>query len=458
MAGDMLDHRKYVTTIPFSGLFNWSVQYLNEKKISFNAAYPMVRIGDLLTRNKTAIEIEDDKLYRRATIKIRNGGIHLRDEEIGAKIGTKNQFIITEGQFLLSKIDARNGAFGVIPSELDGGIITGNFWTFDVDYNKVNPYYLSLVVTTKEFLDLCEQASNGTTNRHYLQEILFLDIKIPLPSIEEQNQLVEAYNERMHLATGQEIEASAKQSDIEAYLLKRLKIIKGITTNKTQGIHFISYRNLTKWAASEIFKSGGYSFNNIDYELKTIEQVITFFEGGKTPSTTRKDYWGDDVYWTSAKDMKELYLSNISDKISFKGIEETGLKVYPEGTLLGVFRSGILRHSFPICLTTVPTTINQDLKAIGIDETKILKHYFLLYIDALQTLVLEHSQKKGVTVESINVEEFKAVPIVCPPIEVQTEIVKHINNLKEQIKRFRTQAAENRIQALKAFEQKIFLQ
>ena len=103
-----------------------------------------------------------------------------------------------QGQFLLSKIDARNGAFGVVPEELDGGIITGNFWTFDVDYSKVNPHYLALLTTTNEFIEFCEQASNGTTNRHYLQEPLFLDIKVPLPSLAEQNKLVEEYTSKIN--------------------------------------------------------------------------------------------------------------------------------------------------------------------------------------------------------------------------------------------------------------------
>lgn len=167
---------KYLDFVKFSQLYNWSVQYLNDSKIRFTTKYPLVQIKEFLTRNKTAIEIQDDVYYKRATIKVRNGGIFLRDTVIGSKIGTKNQFVISKGQFLLSKIDARNGAFGVVPDVLDGGVITGNFWTFDVDYSKVNPHYLALLTTTKEFIEFCEQASNGTTNRHYLQEPLFLDI------------------------------------------------------------------------------------------------------------------------------------------------------------------------------------------------------------------------------------------------------------------------------------------
>ena len=97
--------------------------------------------------------------------------------------------------------------------------------------------------------------------------------------------------------------------------------------------------------------------------------------------------------------MKELYLLNIQDKLSLKGVEETKLTVYPKGTVLGVFRSGILRHSFPVCITAHSVTINQDLKAFRIDETKIKKLYFLFYLDIMQDMVLSIARKKGVTVE-----------------------------------------------------------
>ena len=221
--------------VKLSQLYNWSVQYLNDSKIRFTTKYPLVQIKEFLTRNKTAIEIQDDVYYKRATIKVRNGGIFLRDTVIGSKIGTKNQFVISKGQFLLSKIDARNGAFGVVPEELDGGIITGNFWTFDVDYSKVNPHYLALLTTTNEFIEFCEQASNGTTNRHYLQEPLFLDIKVPLPSLAEQNKLVEEYNAIIEEGNKIDIQIESIRQKIQSYLLNAIGIkdSNNLENNKT---------------------------------------------------------------------------------------------------------------------------------------------------------------------------------------------------------------------------------
>ncbi len=193
MGRDMLNAVKYITTVPFSGLFNWSVQYLNDSKIAFNKKYPMMRIGEFLRRSKDTVTIQNDIKYTRVTIKVRNGGVFKRDEVMGESIGTKKQYKVSAGQFILSKIDARNGAMGIVPQDLNGAVVTQDFLPYDIDTEKINPQYLVLVSTTQQFMAFCQSCSSGTTNRQRIDEAQFLNIKVPVPSLEEQNQLVEEY-------------------------------------------------------------------------------------------------------------------------------------------------------------------------------------------------------------------------------------------------------------------------
>ncbi|WP_067625554.1 restriction endonuclease subunit S [Alicyclobacillus acidiphilus] len=150
-----------------------------------------VKVGDLLSRVKDVVIIEDDVSYKRVTIKTKGQGVFLRDIEVGKNIGTKRQFLIKENQFLLSKIDARYGAFGIVPRELDGAIITGNFWTYDVDETEVDINWFTNFVTTERFINICEKTSSGTTNRKYLDEDQFLNFELELPEMEEQLKVVE---------------------------------------------------------------------------------------------------------------------------------------------------------------------------------------------------------------------------------------------------------------------------
>ncbi|WP_433500205.1 N-6 DNA methylase [Sphaerimonospora sp. CA-214678] len=152
-----------------------------------------LRFGDVLLRRRDVVEIEDDELYKRITIRVKGRGITLRDECLGIQIGTKRQFRIEAGQFALSKIDARNGAFGIVPEECHGAIITGNFWTYDVDDQQLLPELLQHFTQSRLFQAFCIKASPGATNRRYLQEDAFLNQEITVPrDPAQQHMLAEA--------------------------------------------------------------------------------------------------------------------------------------------------------------------------------------------------------------------------------------------------------------------------
>jgi type I restriction enzyme, S subunit len=154
------------------------------------------KIGSFLKRSKIPVDIEDNKEYGRVTIRINHNGVSLRDTEVGSKIGTKKQFILKDGQFVMSKIDARYGAFGIASAVVDGAIITGNFWAYDVDKKKVNIEWFNQFTNSPDFYDLCERASTGITHRKYLNESYFLNYEIALPSIEDQLSIIEKIKEQ----------------------------------------------------------------------------------------------------------------------------------------------------------------------------------------------------------------------------------------------------------------------
>ncbi|MBN8715968.1 MAG: restriction endonuclease subunit S [Xanthomonadales bacterium] len=149
-----------------------------------------LKIGDVLGRVKDDVQVDDLVTYSRITIRMAGKGVALRDRVIGSEIGTKRQFIARTGQFVLSKIDARNGAFGVLPEECDNAIVTGNFWVFDVDHTRLDSRFFNYLSKSPDFVAACVAASDGTTNRRYLQEDAFLQMAVPVPELTEQQAIV----------------------------------------------------------------------------------------------------------------------------------------------------------------------------------------------------------------------------------------------------------------------------
>ena len=149
-----------------------------------------VTIEDLLLRSKIPIDIEEQKEYKRVTIRTKHQGVSLRDKEIGRNIGTKKQFILKSGQFLMSKIDARYGAFGIAGDEVDDAIITGNFWAYDINHSLTTVEWINKYTNSPAFYELCERASSGVTHRRYLNEQTFLNHELFIPSIDEQSKIL----------------------------------------------------------------------------------------------------------------------------------------------------------------------------------------------------------------------------------------------------------------------------
>ena len=156
----------------------------------------VTKIGEFIKRSKIPIDILDNEDYNRVTIRINHNGVSLRDTEIGKSIGTKKQFILKSGQFIVSKIDARYGAFGIAPNEVEGAIITGNFWAYDVDKTKVDIDWFNQFTNSPIFYEVCERASSGITHRKYLDEKFFLGYEILLPSLKEQQLQIKNIQEQ----------------------------------------------------------------------------------------------------------------------------------------------------------------------------------------------------------------------------------------------------------------------
>lgn len=428
MGGDMLNAMKYISTVPFSGLFNWSVQYLNDSKIAFSKAYPMMRIGEFLKRNKTAVAIEDDKTYKRATIKVRNGGIFLRDEEKGSNIGTKNQFLISEGQFLLSKIDARNGAFGVVPEVLDGGIITSNFWTFDVDYNIINPHYLALLTTTEAFVQFCEQASNGTTNRHYLQEPLFLNIKVPVPSLEEQNKLVEEYNKTITKAT----QCDADINRISSDLSNKIKALLGYKDDSSDINH--ARKLLTFCPLSKI---GRWDWWNNAYE-----QISSLYPMEKLYKVIRMN---SGLFLPKNKQIEGEY-----PVLGGNGVTGNHNAYCFSGKRIVIGRVGEYCGNIHIVDGKYWITDN----AFKVDKISNIVSWEYLAI-ALEYMNL--NQYRSISAQpSISQSKILNLSLPIPPTTEQTTIVDYYATNKKRLTILEQMSNEYRITALKNFETQIF--
>lgn len=155
-----------------------------------------VRVGDFLIRVKDLVPITKNEEYSLVTIKLYHRGVQLRKKVKGSEIQADKMSRVKSGQFILSGIDARNGAFGIVPPELDGAVVTNDFWHFEIDKSIISNEYFLWLTSTPYFDDICNKASDGTTNRIRLQADRFYSQELLLPRIQDQHKVVEELKSR----------------------------------------------------------------------------------------------------------------------------------------------------------------------------------------------------------------------------------------------------------------------
>lgn len=264
-----------LSSILLSQTVDWNIkQFFNKNTIT--SPFQLQKIGKALKRRKDQTVVSDEQKYKRITIKTNCNGVVVRDELLGKDIKTKNQYYVRTGQLAVSKIDARNGAFGIVPPEADGAIITGNFWVYDVDSKIANIDYLILLLSSEVFVQVWQDCSNGSGNRLYLQENKFLDSKIPLPILSEQNKIVSDYYRVIEQANSYVAKSVKLGDDIENFLVESLSLerIPSQESCSSSLITKTSFKSLVGWGAKlnsnpvkpqALFKSKNYTNVPIEY-------------------------------------------------------------------------------------------------------------------------------------------------------------------------------------------------
>ncbi|RVX46242.1 type I restriction enzyme S subunit [Nonomuraea polychroma] len=163
---------------------------------------------------------------------------------------------------------------------------------------------------------------------------------------------------------------------------------------------------------------------------------IAKFVGGGTPKRDKGEYYGGSIPWVTPKDMKSWRISDSQVKLTESGLQNSPAKLVPAGSVLVVVRSGILKHTVPVAIASVPVALNQDMKALICSED-ILPEYLARFIKERSDQIL--TWVRATTADNFPISDLQKLSIPIPPIEEQQRIVETLRRANElQVKRQQT--------------------
>lgn len=184
-------------------------------------AWPVVPLADVLRHRKEFITIDDTSHYKRCRVQLHAKGVLLRDNVSGSDIKTKKQQVCRSGEFLVAEIDAKMGGFGLVPTELDGAVVSSHYFLFEVDESCLDARYLDHYCRTERFRTQVE--AQGSTNYAAIRPADVLAYTIPLPPLAEQQALVARLDALAEKTRQLEAHLGAVERDAEHLLALRFR-------------------------------------------------------------------------------------------------------------------------------------------------------------------------------------------------------------------------------------------
>lgn len=157
--------------------------------------WDMVELGEVLQEREAKTKEFHTSEITQVTVKLHGLGPVKRKVDLHKAKPHTIGYQIKSGDFIYSRIDARNGAFGIIPDHLDGAVVSKDFPTFKINNDLIRTDFLAALSRSDYIAKQAQAKSFGATNRQRIPTNLLLSCKIPLPPLAEQQRIAAILDE-----------------------------------------------------------------------------------------------------------------------------------------------------------------------------------------------------------------------------------------------------------------------
>ena len=160
-------------------------------------------------------------------------------------------------------------------------------------------------------------------------------------------------------------------------------------------------------------------------EYARIEDVCTKITSGGTPNTSRSDYYGGNIPWLRTQEVDWGYIAETGVMITADGLKNSSAKWIPANCVIVAMYGATAAK---VAINKIPLTTNQACCNLQIDETKAMYRYVYFWLCNKYDELKAFGQGSQ---SNINAKIVRNFPIPIPPLPIQREIVRILDNFTE---------------------------
>lgn len=421
--------------------------------------HPLTPLRDIISPRREAVAVNGvfgD--WSPITVHL-DGEISMRDRFMPYKGA---MFAAYPGDIVLSKIDARNGAIGMLPATITKAVVTPEFPVFVADPMVLDGGFVQRVLRTGGFLKALKSKATGTSGRKRITPEAFLGLRVPLPSIGEQRAIVAACNATLLSARAKEQAADMVEAKATADFEAALGFGPPVPL-PDRPIFVASFKDLDRWGHEGVLRrvtSG--MIGTPCWPVVRLREVIADLENGWSPQCL--DRPAEPGEWGVLK-------VSAASTGRYRGAENKALPpaLKPQPRL--EVRNGdvlISRANGVAGLVGIPAYVaNTTKKLLLCDKLfraifrspSLIEPAFMAAVMKLQSvraqIVSEFSTASGM-MKNVSKPALLSLTFPLPPIDNQRALIAALDAGRAEAARLRAEATAARAAASTAFEAAVY--
>jgi len=411
----------------------------------------LVEFGDVATRRIDPIGASDFDGIQLGSIHF-DGSISLRK----SAAGRGKLFRALPGDLVFSKIDARNGAIGVITGTTPLAF-SSEFPIYSFEsLGKVRPAYAQLLCRTDAFKARLNSLVVGHSGRKRLAPDLLEQLEIPVPDLNEQGELVAEYQQNVELATQCERRADELAASAYEDFLEELGI-EYRSAEAVTGVFVARLAQISSWSARRVrhvVDGGGEapasSFPVLPLgspEIGSIAYGLTKSPDNR-PDANPRPYLRVANVQAGTLDLTAIkYIDLPADLLPRYELRDGDLLLCEGNSEALVGRPAVWRDEIPGCIHQ-----NHVLR-VRLDQANLDPDFTSIYMNSAPARAYFLARAKRTTnLASINSTDVAEFPCPVPPIDLQARLVREHGQQLQMSRSLREEAADKRNNALKRAE------
>lgn len=319
---------------------------------------------------------------------------------------------VIPGDLVYNSMRAWQGGFGAC---LTKGLVSPAYGVLSPT-STINTKFYELLFRTKGYIALFDTFSPGIIDfRKRLSWDRCKHMKIPVPSLDEQNRIVK-FALKVEESTRQVTQSLQHQIDLlDAY--RQSLITRAVTKGLDPTV--------------EMKDSGVAWIGHVPSHWKILKlKLVATFSSGGTPDRNNKTYWNDGtIPWLKTGELRNNEILSSEEFITVEGLKNSSAKILPKGTVL-IAMYGHTRGMTGLLLA--PCACNQACLGISCCK-KLFNKYLQFVLISCNTYIREKAIGGGQP--NLSQEIIADLKIPLPSMNEQIEIVNRINSISEPIER-----------------------